>query len=259
MRYQICLEVAPVEVASAVPAAPRGIEAEETKRRHLVRAWVPALPGCFCEAPSDEAALARMPAVIAEYLAWLRRHGEEAPSDAAIQVEVVERIETAPGRSEPCFAADCVAAAADDVERALRLMSHAREDLLALIGDLPDAVRDWKPAPDRWTIREIVAHVASAEGYYRTSLLDAQPVREPPEERFDLALQRGRAVGHLRSLTPEQRARVFRPNWPWREDEGEEWPVRKALRRFIYHERFHTRDIQQTLAWLLMSAPEEAP
>jgi uncharacterized damage-inducible protein DinB len=198
-----------------------------------------------------------MPAVIAEYLAWLRRHGEEAPSDAARAVEVIERIETSPGRGEPCFEADRSPATQDDVERALRLMSYARKDLLALIGDLPDIVLDWKPAPDRWSIREITWHIASAEGYYRTSLLDEQPQREPPEERFDVALQRERAVAHLRALTPEQRARTFLPTWPWREDEGEEWPIRKALRRFVYHERFHTRDIQQTLAWLLMSAPED--
>ena len=98
-------------------------------------------------------------------------------------------------------------------------------------------------------------HVASADGYYRVSLLEQQPAQEPPEERFDLALQRERAVAHLRSLTDAQRAQVFRPSWPWRDDEDDEWPVRKALRRFIYHERFHIRDIEQTLAWLLTGGP----
>ena len=254
MKYQVCLEIAPAEASGAQSAA-TGLEAEETKRMQLVRAWVPSLPGCFCEAPAEGEALARMPAVIAEYLAWLHRHGEEAPSDTA-DVEVIERIVTAPGRGEPCFAADRIPASEEDIERALRLMSHARQELGALIGDLPEAVLDWRPAADKWSIREIVSHIASAEGYYRASLLAEQPEREPPVERFDLALQREHAIAHLRSLTGEQRARVFRPTWPWREDEGEEWPVRKALRRFIYHERFHTRDIQQTLSWLLMSAPD---
>jgi uncharacterized damage-inducible protein DinB len=167
----------------------------------------------------------------------------------------VERVESRPRHTEPCFAADRAPASEQDVEHGLRLMDHARRDLLALVSPLPDVVLDWRPAADKWSIRRILEHVASAEGYYRTALLGEQPEREPIEERIDLGLQRERAVAHLRSLTEHQRSQVFRPTWPWREDEEEDWTVRKALRRFIYHERFHTRDIQQTLGWLVMGGP----
>ena len=252
MRYEVCLEIGSVVSG---PSEPSRWEAEETKRVLSARAWVPALPGCYCEAASEEEALVRLPAVIGEYLAWLRSHGEEAPTGGACEVVVVERLETPAGRSEPSFAADRVPTAEEDVERTIRHMAYARQDLLALVSHLPDAVLDWQPAPDKWSARGILAHIASADGYYRTSLLDKPPEQEPPEERFDLALQRERAISHLRSLAPDQRSQVFHPNWPWRGDEDEEWPVRKALRRFIYHERFHTRDIQQTLAWLVMGGP----
>jgi uncharacterized damage-inducible protein DinB len=134
-------------------------------------------------------------------------------------------------------------------------MGFAREDLLALVEPLPDEVLDWQPTPEKWSIRRIVGHIASADGYYRTSLLESEPVLDPPEERSNLKLQRERAIAHLRSLTAAQWAHVFRPDWPWRWAKDEEWPVRKALRRFIYHERFHTRDIQQTLAWLMLGGP----
>ena len=254
MRYEVCLEFDPPG-ASPRRAQSVSVEAEDAGRLCPVRAWVPALPGCFCEAPSEHEALARMPVVVGEHLAWLRRHGEEVSNDNSYQVEVVERVEAPPGRSEPCFAADRVPATQEDVERPIRLMGYARDDLLALVSPLPDRVLDWQPAQEKWSIRGILAHIASAEGYYRTSLLEEQPEREPAEERFDLELQRERAIAHLRSLTEAQRAKVFHPNWPWRDDEDEEWSVRKALRRFIYHERFHTRDIEQTLAWLLTGGP----
>jgi len=200
--------------------------------------------------------MARVPVVIAEYLTWLRRHGEEVPLDDGHEVHVVEHVEAPPGRSEPCFAADRVPATEEEIQTPIRRMGFACEDLLALVAPLPDEVLDWQPTPEKWSIRSILAHIASADGYYRTSLLEQEPVPDPPEERFNLALQREKAVAHLRSLTAAQRAHVFRPDWPWRNDRDQEWPVRKALRRFIYHERFHTRDILQTLAWLLTGEPE---
>lgn len=257
MRYEVAIEHDPTIATPRSPDAARW-EPEETKRLCPVRAWVPALSGCFCEAPSEDEALARLPVVIADYVAWLHRHEKEIPVDDRVEVAIVERVETPPGRSEPCLAADCAPASEEDIETVIRRMEYARDDLVALVAPLPDAVLDWPPGPERWSIRGILAHIASAEAYYRTSLLDEQPPREPPEERSKLTLQRERAVAHLRSLTAEQRATVFRPNWPWRDDGDEEWPVRKALRRFIYHERFHTRDIQQTLAWLLTGGPPYA-
>ncbi len=254
MRYEVCVEFDPT-AASPRPAKSVSVEAEDAGRLCPVRAWVPALPGCFCEARGEKEAVARLPAVVGEHLAWLRRHGEEVPTDGRCEVEVVERVEAPPGRSEPCFDADRVPASEEDIELAIRRMGDARVDLLALVSSLPNSVTNWQPASEKWNIRGILAHIASAEAYYRTGLLEEQPEREPAEERFELALQRERAIAHLRSLTEEHRAQVFHPNWPWRGNEHEEWTVRKALRRLIYHERFHTRDIEQTLAWLLTGGP----
>lgn len=220
-------------------------------------AWVPTLPGCFCVAPTEAEAMGRVPVAIDEYLTWLRCHGAEVTLADATEVELVERVNAPPGRSEPCFATDRVPVSEEEIEAAIRLMGFAREDLLSLVSPLPDAVLDWQPTPEKWSIRGILVHIASAEGYYRTSLLDEQPILEPPPERLDLALQREKAIAHLRSLTAAQRAHVFRPHWPWRDDKDEEWTVRKALRRLIYHERFHTREIQQTLAWLMLGGPKQ--
>jgi uncharacterized damage-inducible protein DinB len=256
MHYEVCIEFDPPAAATR-QAQGASVEAEDAGRLCPVRAWVPALPGCFCEAASEKEAVARLPAVVGEHLAWLQRHEEDVPGDTCNEVEVVERVEAPPGRSEPAFASDRALSSREDIELAIRRMAYARADLLDLVSPLPNSVIDWQPGPEKWSIRGILAHIASAEGYYRTSLLDEQPEREPVEARFDLELQREGAIAHLRSLGAEQREKVYHPNWPWRGNEQEEWTVRKALRRFIYHERFHTRDIEQTLAWLLTGGPEK--
>jgi len=179
MRYDVCIELAPASVAA--PAASTGDgaawEAERTRRVLLARAWAPDLPGCFCEAPSVVRALDRMPAVIAEYQAWLRRHGEDAPGGDAVEVHLAEVIET-PVR-EPSFAADRTPASVADIELAIRRMGYARNDLLATIAELPPAVLDWQPAPEKWSIRQSLEHIASGDGYYRQALLEREPEREP--------------------------------------------------------------------------------
>jgi hypothetical protein len=35
--------------------------------------------------------------------------------------------------------------------------------------------------------------------------------------------------------------------------------VRKVMRRIISHKRFHTREIEQRLAWLTLGVPEVLP
>ena len=73
--------------------------------------------------------------------------------------------------------------------------------------------------------------------------------------RFN-ALQRERLVGALRGLSPGDRGRVFTRRLPWQAEGEERWAPRKVVRRVISHERFHTAEIQQRLAWVLVGVPE---
>jgi len=228
-----------------------------------VEAWVFDAPGCWTEAPDLASIGPLLPVVITEYLAWRARHG--GAGDAfPIEVEVTEEVE-ASRESEFCFAADRAPVTVEDIEAVCLLMSFARQDLLDLVRSMPDLVLDWRPplsaaaridswAPHMRSIREILSHIASTDWYYRTALLDEPAAPEPPDEVADLTLQRERALNHLRSLTAEDCARTFRPK---RRPRGgaEEWTVRKALRRYICHERFHTGEIQQRLTWLVLGIP----
>ncbi|MEX1255731.1 MAG: DinB family protein [Dehalococcoidia bacterium] len=226
------------------------------------------LPGCAVSAP-DEATLREMlPVAIAEHVAWLADHGEPLDPHGALDVDIVEtitRAETTAADGEFCFDDDLRPVADDEIDRAVRHMAYARADLLALVEPLPDAVLDWRPPrsamakidpwnPDVLTIREIVAEIGNSDGYYRTGLQDGEPSSADPEPE-GLEARRQCVIERLRSLPAGERGRLFHPVRPWR-DSPEDWTARKAVRRIIGHERFHTKEIEQRLAWLLLGVPD---
>jgi hypothetical protein len=67
----------------------------------------------------------------------------------------------------------------------LRLMASAADVLAGLIQGLPDATLNQRPAPGKWSIREIVAHLADDElvGAYRIRLILSNP--GTPIQAFD--------------------------------------------------------------------------
>jgi len=215
------------------------------------------LPGCIARAPTRDETLARVPAAIREYHAWLRRHGKAAPAgDEAVEVEVVgesagggpfDRGDTAallPMERDPVTA--------EEMERYFCLMAYARADLLALVRDLPDEVLDWQPDPQSFSIRHILRHVGNAEEWYVSRIVPPETL--PPEWEHDedlpilefLEMERRTALARLRALTEEERADVFYPA-QWTRHPEEPWTARKVLRRFLEHEREHTGQVREML------------
>ncbi len=215
-------------------------------------------PGCIVHAPhGQDEALRRLPAAIRDYHTWLRQHGEPAPpDDEPITVTVVG--ESAGGPFDPGDAAallptDREPVTASDLEGYFRLMAHTRADLLALVRDLPDDVLDWQPDPLSFSIRRVLRHVGNAEEWYVSRLVP--PDTLPPAWEHDedmpiwefLDMERRTAVARLRELTEAERAGVFTPTH-WTRHPDEPWTARKALRRFVEHEREHTGQVREILA-----------
>jgi hypothetical protein len=235
-----------------------------------VEAIVFDLPGCQCSGPDESAVRSLLPVVIAEHLAWLDQHGDVTRDAFPFAIEVVEAVDIAEmaevAAGEFCFEDDLRPATAGAVETAMRRMAFARQDLLDIVRPLPDAVLDWEPPVeamgkvDEWardvrSIRGVLNHIASAEGYYARNIGSDRGAPQSEADRFDLFGQRQRALVRLRGLTEGELAAEYKHRQPWQESGYEHWTVRKALRRFIAHERFHTREIEQRLAWLLLGLP----
>lgn len=224
----------------------------------LCMAHVPDLPGCIVRAPTRDEALCQLPDAIRKHHAWLRRHGEPAPpDDAPSEIEVAGESSGcgpfAPGDAAALFPPDREPLTPEEMEDYIRLMGHARADLLALVRDLPDDVLDWQPDPESLTIRRLLRHVGNAEQWYVSRLV--APETLPPEWQHDeelpifefLEMERRTALARLRRLTAQERAGVFHPT-RWTEHPEEPWTARKALRRFLEHEREHTGQVREILA-----------
>ncbi|MDP2948794.1 MAG: type II toxin-antitoxin system HicB family antitoxin [Chloroflexota bacterium] len=227
----------------------------EVGRDGSCMAHVVELPGCIAMGATREETVAAAREAIARHLAWLRQHGEPAPADDGIDVEVAETVSAAgsfpgtPGDQVGFFASDREPPTDEEIERALRWAEYSRRDLLALFQDVPrqapstgsGQALDWSPdlpagrqAAGPWTMRRILEHIASAEAFYVTRL-DAEADRGPSSL---LSVLRDAASRRLRSLSSEERATVRTPR-------GEPWSARKVLRRFLEHEHEHLGQLRE--------------
>ncbi|MHC4342709.1 MAG: DinB family protein, partial [Planctomycetota bacterium] len=206
----------------------------------------PSLCGCATWAATESEVLARIPAKIEEYVEWLRGHGEITHGFDGT-VEVVERIRG----DEVLFTSDRVGATPEEVSRATKLLGWTRDDLLATLSGLPPQALDWdpphRPVP-RWaqwrTARQILRHIALTEvGYYLSWI--GYPAVDP-----------GKIAGEWRRVLDDTRAETLRflrevrgstDRLRLAKRGGEEWSVRKVLRRLVWHERIHTKSIRRIL------------
>jgi len=220
-------------------------------------AHVLALPGCAVRAQTQEEALRQLPEAIREYHEWLCRHGEAAPSvGEPIETKIAEASTGFgpfnPGDAAALFEPDRRALAPEEIEYHLRLMSHSRDDLMALVRDLADEVLDWQPDAESFPIRRLLRHIGNAEEWYVSRIVPPETL--PPEWEHDegmfimdfLEMERRTAVARLRQLTEAERSQVFYPK-QWTQHSEEPWTARKVLRRFLEHEREHTGQIRRTL------------
>jgi predicted RNase H-like HicB family nuclease/uncharacterized damage-inducible protein DinB len=219
-------------------------------------AHVPELPGCFTRASSRDRALDLVPAAIRAYYAWLRRHGEPVPpEEVSVETKVAGELSGVgpfdPGCTAALFPPDQGEITPGEMAYCFRLMAHSRADLLALVHDLPDEVLDWQQE-GAFSIRHLLRHVGDAEEWYVSRIVSAETL--PPEWERDedlpvfkfLEMERRTALERLQQLTRTERTKVFYPTC-WTDHPEEPWTARKALRRFLEHEREHDAQAQEIL------------
>lgn len=211
-------------------------------------------PGACGWGPTEADARERLRAALRDTLDWLDDHGlartAPRPDPAVAPIEVTERVpatgEPRQCDSEGCFAFDRRAYSDAEVRRTRALLRASRRDLLDLVAGLEARTLDRRLVADRRTVREVLDHVAVAEHWYLTRV--EVPVDVPdgwdgyPDETFErLAETRADVVRALRSLPDVPRARRTRS---WVVD-GERWSLRKLLRRLVWHERLHARQLER--------------
>lgn len=78
-------------------------------------------------------------------------------------------------------------ASATDMQPAIALLEKTPHLLETMLRDLSGELLHWKPAPDRWSISEVLAHLAALEQVYAEHALRMVVEDSPALMKYDLA------------------------------------------------------------------------
>jgi hypothetical protein len=99
------------------------------------------------------------------------------------------------------------------IQAAVSLLEKTPGLLELLLRDVSQELLQWKPAPERWSIAEVLAHMAVIEQLYeqraRRIVLDDSPVLPPYVPPEESELQKKTARHHLERFVGLRRAFVF--------------------------------------------------
>lgn len=217
-------------------------------------AHVLQLPGCIAVAEARQEVLAAAPKAVRDYLEWLATHGERvAPDSVEIELGAESRGfgPFEPGDKAALFSPDREPLRQEEMAALFRWMEYSRDDLLAVIGGVPDQVLG-EEYTQGWSIDTILRHIGGAEVWYVTRIDQEWGFEGYEEHRgSDTALEwlartRTAAVARPARLTADERSLVFHPT-AYTDHPDEAWTARKVFRRFLEHEGEHRGQIETLL------------
>jgi uncharacterized damage-inducible protein DinB len=150
------------------------------------------------------------------------------------------------------------------VQTLIDKLAAAREEILQTIEGLDEGALTWKPGDGRWSIKETLAHLASAEGSHRQAAQAIAAEQTVDVSDFDLDAWNATQVAKRRErsndeILEEMAAERQRTLSALQDLEGEalncqglhpalgETTVLKVFRIIPIHERWHLKDIKQLL------------
>jgi len=214
-------------------------------------AWALDYPGCFSYGKDGSEAIIAIPLALLAYKTWMESHTSQSwlKDLGDFDVNLVETwqfyevdenynlVEHGKGVNA-WFRHDWKPLTALDARRGVEVLGWGREDLLALLAEIPIQKLD-EPVPgERWTRRGILAHVATIQWWLldrldQASLSRAQLPKDPFERLQETSKNMDQAINHLagEELVLGK--------------EGEFWSPRKLLRRAAWHLRDHIEHIRK--------------
>lgn len=192
------------------------------------------LVGAYTRGASLEEALAKMPAEGEAYLRWL---GQDVPAGmkAVVVQEKAADLQVRDADSDVLFESERPAMTLEEYEALETLALRSAEDFLRLYQAIPDketsalAPRETFYGKIPRTAEEMYQHTKSVNEYYFGE------IDIPADNEGTILDCRARGFQALRA-TPG-----FLELGPREGSYGEEWSLRKVLRRFIWHDRIHAK------------------
>jgi len=191
-------------------------------------------PGSFTRGKDLQAAVEKMPDEIRSYAAWV---GIAVPADITVDVseDVNSSLQINDADSDVLFPSEKAPLTEPEYRALKRLALKSAEDFLSLYRAVPDP--EHRPYPARRTFygqvpgtaKEMYAHTKSVNSYYFAEIdVDA-------DNSGNLFECRRRGFEELEKQDGFLQNSVFEGSY------GEEWTLRKVLRRFIWHDRIHAK------------------
>lgn len=220
---------------------------EEIEPNHWV-VFIFDLLGCSSSGRAEQDALAQAPLRVREYFQWLaRKDGNPAPFDEPVEITVIEqvRMRSLPGKPESqlhgFFEYDRRPLRLWDIDMIQRLLEWNREDLLAVVASASPGRMEQPVEGLVWkTPRGLLEHIYGAEQWLLGHLGFALEREELPRGTMErLQAIRARTLQIIPELAEVDQVRDI---------DGELWSPRKMVRRILWHERDHTRQLEELLA-----------
>jgi hypothetical protein len=211
-------------------------------------AWALDYPGCFSDGPDSRTAIVSIPRAFLKYQEWIARHTSDSwlADVRDFDVRLVETWQTY--RVDPhslevvsqrgievgsWFRHDWKPLTMQEVRHGLQMLGWSRADLLSAIQTLTTQELDVVRPGERWSIREILAHITMGEWSYlnRLGLTGDLPRSAIPQDPIQsLTAVRTRLELALPNLAGSRQVTGI---------DGEFWSPRKLLRYVLWHELDH--------------------
>ena len=193
-----------------------------------------SLPGAYTRGESLETALRKMDREAISYLRWT---GAPDPERVAVEIvqERVSSLEIRDADSDVLFESEKVPLRLEAYAQLKALALKSAEDILALYEAVPDKTRSCLPVRQTFygqvprTAEEMYIHTKSVNSYYfGESGVEA-------DNEGTIADCRRRGFAALEAMPDFLANHVVCGSY------GEDWTLRKVLRRFLWHDRIHAR------------------
>lgn len=200
-------------------------------------------PGAYTRGENLETAISKMPSELSSYLRWC---GEEIPQDFDIIIasEQPSQLAIRDADSDVLYDREKSPLPEEEYETLKELALKSARDFLSLYESIPD--RDAFAAPPRTTFygsvprtaREMYEHTKNVNAYYFAE------IDVPADNDGDILSCRRRGFAALERCPDYLQNPVFEGSY------GEDWTLRKVLRRFLWHDRIHARAMYRMAASL---------
>lgn len=196
--------------------------------------YLETFPGAYTRGSSLEEAMSKLPDEIKKYCIWASVKMNNDVKSLIIQ-EKHSNLKISDADSDVIFDTEKKPLTTEEYNALKKLVIKSAEDFQKLYESIPDKdmtslqERDSFYGPIPRTVREMYNHTNSVTNYY------AGEIGAVIENLDNIIENRIQALKVIEAQENYLQNQVFKGSY------GEEWSLRKVLRRFIWHDRIHAK------------------